>query len=135
MGAGVYLGDSMQTANAYGTASAAGHSRGVSGKKIGEVVAVKRPTTEPRADVASRIDPHGRDLNFGAEQLGPVIHRQAVNRTSYVRSQQRAQGEAPLPKTGPKQEATPLSQLPKSEVKSRLTEARDRKYIRNIDTW
>lgn len=110
MGRGVYVTPEIGMANSYASGTAVGKRR------AGTVFAVR-----------AEGPPLMNGDNWGQRTYNPdqltVVHKQNVHPTSADRAYNRKAGFPPLPDTGPKPfTPTPVSQLPKSEVRRRLSE-------------
>lgn len=106
VGGGVYVSDKVSLANAYGAKEV------TRSRRTGVLFGVR--TQGPPQATAPGL------ATYSPDQL-TVVHRQNVHASSSRRSILRAAGVPSLPDTGPDRPApTPVSQLPKTEIKKRL---------------
>ncbi len=112
IGSGVYTADDPAYAAMYATR----------GKTQTGVVLGLRPKGSP-------LRTWDGESTYAPDQLS-IVNVQRVNRTSLFRANLRQSGVPPLPKTGPVvQPPIPVTQLPKSEIKRRLTAERNPRSV------
>jgi hypothetical protein len=118
MGAGVYVTPKISKANSYASGAMGGVTKRSGSRRVGTVLAV-RAQGKPLMNGDS-----WDERTYRPEQL-TVVHKQNVNASSTERASDREAGFPPHPDTGPEPFVpTPVSQLPKAEVRKRIAARR-----------